>query len=292
MTITRQEANRLDKFYTKQWVAELLYKKTLQVLGLKGDELFLEPSAGQGSFSRLLSNFEAYDLKPEADNITEADFLEVDLKHSDYITIGNPPFGRRCSLAVDFFEKCAKHSKAIAFIVPVTFMKWSVQSSLNKDFALIYNLQLDEESFTFLGDDYSIRTCFQIWVRKKDYEVEQDLRIQSRPPTSHSDFELWQHNATEGSRKYVEEDWEIATWRQGYKDYNQVFTRADYQWLKEQVYNTNLQFFFIKPLNQTARKVIEQMDFNKLAKRNMSTPGFGKGDFVSYYEEVKHILKI
>ena len=30
------------------------------------------------------------------------------------------------------------------------------------------------------------------------------------------------------------------------------------------------------------------MDFNNLAARNTSTPGFGKGDFVSYYEELKN----
>jgi len=29
------------------------------------------------------------------------------------------------------------------------------------------------------------------------------------------------------------------------------------------------------------------MDFNALAARNTSTPGFGKGDFVSYYIELK-----
>jgi hypothetical protein len=32
------------------------------------------------------------------------------------------------------------------------------------------------------------------------------------------------------------------------------------------------------------------MDFNALAARNTSTPGFGKGDFVSYYIELKESL--
>ena len=31
---------------------------------------------------------------------------------------------------------------------------------------------------------------------------------------------------------------------------------------------------------------ILNMDFNLLAERNTSTPGFGKGDFVSYYNEL------
>lgn len=284
--ITKQEAKRLDKFYTKENLASALYAKTVQVLQLTGDELFLEPSAGGGSFSKLLKNVEAYDIKPEADGIIEADFLKLTLTKNDYITIGNPPFGSRCSLAIEFFEKCARHSKAIAFVVPVTFLKWSVQSLLNQDFSLAYSEQLDENSFTFMDGDYELRCCFQIWTRKSNYPNIKDLRIKHRPAVSHPDFKIWQHNATEGSRKYIDEPWEIATWRQGYKDYNSIFTRADYDWLHEQVYNTNLQFFYIQPLTEKARDIISNMDFNKLAKRNMSTPGFGKGDFVAYYEEL------
>ena len=44
--------------------------------------------------------------------------------------------------------------------------------------------------------------------------------------------------------------------------------------------------FFVKFLNQKAKDIILKMDFNNLATRNTSTPGFGKGDFVSYYEEL------
>ena len=47
-----------------------------------------------------------------------------------------------------------------------------------------------------------------------------------------------------------------------------------------------IQFFFIKPLNEIAEKKIKKMDFKQLAARNTSTPGFGKGDFVSYYNEI------
>lgn len=285
--LTNKTDRQLDKFYTKTDLAKELYAITLKELNLTGDELFLEPSAGAGSFSKLLKNVHAYDIKPETDGVIAADFLTLELDETDYITIGNPPFGSRCGLAIDFFEKAALHSKAIAFVVPVTFLKWSVQKGLNSNFKLIYSEQLPEDSFTFQGNSYEVRCCFQIWV-KSDSDLAEDksnLRILSNPPISHPDFKIWQHNATEGSRKYLEEDWEIATWRQGYKDYNKLFSRDDYNELKDMVYNTNLQFFYIKPLNEKAREIILNMDFNKLAKRNMSTPGFGKGDFVAYYME-------
>jgi hypothetical protein len=279
------EAKQLDKFYTREELARQLIDITKKTLNIT-DEMFLEPSAGSGSFSSLLDNCIAYDIKPEGEGIIQADFFKVVLDRNDYISIGNPPFGNRCLLAIDFFNKCAKHSKAIAFILPITFMKWSVQSQLDNNFSLIYSEQLDENSFTFLEEEYSVRTCFQIWVKKSEYPWFKDVRLTRRPPTSHIDFDIWQHNATEESRKYVDEPWEIATYRQGYKDYNKIFTREDYDWLKEQVYNTNIQFFFIKPKTEEARKVIGEMDFDKLSKRNMATPGFGKGDFVAYYEEI------
>lgn len=51
---------------------------------------------------------------------------------------------------------------------------------------------------------------------------------------------------------------------------------------------TKQQFFFIKPLTSEAECIILNMDFNALAERNTTTPGFGKGDFVSYYTELKN----
>ena len=68
----------------------------------------------------------------------------------------------------------------------------------------------------------------------------------------------------------------------GYKDYTKIFTKEDYNIIKEQMKN-NIQFFFIEPLCETAEKFVLSGDFTGLAARNTSTPGFGKADFVSYY---------
>jgi len=276
---------QLDKFYTKKDLAKELYNILLSEMNLTGEELFLEPSAGNGSFSSLCQNVEAYDIKPEGPNIIEADFLKLTLENKHFITIGNPPFGSRCSLAVEFFNKSAEVSDTIAMILPSTFMKWSIQSQLDKNFQLVYTKKLQEDAFTFQESDYSVRTYFMIWT-KYPLPNQKNQRILSNPPISHPDFKIWQHNATAGSRKFVDEPWEIATWRQGYNNYNEIFTHDDYEKVKDMVYNTGKQFFFIKPLNEKAKKIISLMDFNELAKRNLSTPGFGKRDFVSYYTEL------
>ena len=280
----------LDKFYTQPQVAEQCYNFLVKLYPQVANKKFLEPSAGSGNFLNYLSNYIALDIKPEDDRILTQDFLTWETAENNLITIGNPPFGSRSKLAISFFNYAAKFSDIIAFIVPVSFMKWSVQKDLSKDFSLVDYYYLPEESFTADGKPYSIRTVFQIWAKNKsEYDISINKRLQKQPPIKHEDFEIWQYNATPEAVKAVDEDWEIATYRQGYHDYNQIFTRKDYSYIKEKMTGTKKQqFFFIKPLNEIARNIIKTMDFNALAARNTATPGFGKGDFVSYYIELKN----
>lgn len=279
-----------DKFYTKTEVAKQCVDFVKKYFDLT-KELCLEPSAGDGVFLSFLPQYEAYDIAPEAENIKQQDFLTFLSDKTDFLTIGNPPFGKRSALAIDFFNKAAKFSKAICFIVPVSFMKWSVQKELDKNFKLIDFFYLEPESFLDRNKDFSVRTVFQIWTRK-DLNECFDLRLQKAPPTSHKDFNIWQYNATEAAMKVVDESWEIATWRQGYHNYNEFFNPEQREELRNRMNGSfngkKQQFFFIQPLTDESRKIILNMDFNALAERNISTPGFGKGDFVSYYNELKN----
>ena len=279
----------LDKFYTQSHVSKKCYEILIKEFPEIENKMFLEPSAGAGSFINHLTNYIALDIKPEDDRIIEQDFLTYQTDKDNFITIGNPPFGKRSKLAIDFFNKAATMSDVIAFIIPVSFMKWSVQKELNSNFALYKNIYLEPESFTEDGKPYSVRTVFQIWVKKDStYDKGINLRLAKQPPIKHSDFEIWQYNATPEAVKTVEEDWKYATYRQGYHDYNKIFTREDYDYIKEKMTGTKKQqFFFIKPLTEEAENIILSMDFNSLAERNTATPGFGKGDFVSYYTELK-----
>ena len=281
----------LDKFYTQDHVAKQCFEFLHSQLNISENAIYLEPSAGAGSFINLLSHYIALDIAPEDDRIKKQDYLKYEVDKEDFITIGNPPFGSRSKLAIDFFNKAATMSDVIAFIVPVSFMKWSVQKNLSSNFALYNYLYLEPESFTSNGKPYSVRTVFQIWVKKGgQYDNGINLRLTKQPPISHEDFKIWQYNATPESVKYIEEDWKYATYRQGYHDYNQIFTRENYDYIKEKMTadKKKQQFFFIKPLTEEAENLILNMDFNALAERNTATPGFGKGDFVSYYIERKN----
>lgn len=281
----------LDKFYTQDAQAKKCYEFLHSVLAIEQDSLYLEPSAGNGSFLKYLNNYIALDIKPEGENIIEQDYLKYEANFYNYITIGNPPFGTRSALAIDFFNKASTMSDVIAFIVPVSFMKWNVQKNLNSNFKLVDYFYLPFNSFLDNGKEFGVRTVFQVWVKsnsKYDNNII-DLRLKKQPPISHEDFLIWQYNATPGAIKYIEEDWKYATYRQGYHDYNELFDRNSYSFIKEKMTGTKKQqFFFIKPLTKEAEDIIINMDFNALADRNTSTPGFGKGDFVSYYIELKN----
>lgn len=288
-------AKELDKFYTRPQVADRLIDAACEALGLdRATQVFLEPSAGSGAFSSQIPNVLAYDLMPESADIAKADFLELlpSWEKGKTVTIGNPPFGRRAKLAIQFINRAASHTDAVCFILPNTFRRYNIQNALDDNLALIMDEDLDEDnSFTFEGDPYSLRCVFQIWVRKDGAywrDDMEDLRMIDRPPIKHDDFNCWQHNATEQSRKYLDENWKYAFWRQGYKDYGKVFTKADdYDEVKSIMHDTNLQLFLIEPLSDEAEEIILAMDRDSLAKQNLSTPGFGKADFVAEYMRLK-----
>ena len=270
----------LDKFYTKPEIAEQCYNFLKQFYPNIENEIFLEPSAGSGNFLTYLKNYEAYDIVPEGENIIKADFLSLELSHNNYVTIGNPPFGKRSKLAIDFFNHAAKFSKIIAFIVPVSFMKWGVHKELDNNFKLQAYMYIPENSFTDKGKDFSVRCVFQIWTKDN---ISHNLRILKSPPIKHEDFNIWQYNATPEAMKYIDENWKYAIYRQGYKDYHYLFLKEkEYDIVKEQM-KRNIQFFFIEPLCERAERFVHEADFEGLAARNTSTPGFGKADFVSYY---------
>jgi hypothetical protein len=282
-----EKRKELDKFYTKRSTAKRLIDTAGQVLGVDMENApTLEPSAGGGAFSTQLGNVVAYDLYPEIKNVKQQDFLSnfTIPNASERIAIGNPPFGKKGSLALQFLNKCGRLCRAVCFILPSTFKRWSVQSHVDPELHLVYEEDLPLDSFEFGGKPYSLNCVFQIWTKDMDETLE-DLRIQEKPAISHPDLTLWQYNGQEPSKKFLYEDWDVATYRQGYKDYSKVFTREDdFDEVKDIVENTTVQLMFIRFNEERAVNIFfNKMDLQKLAKKNLSTPGFGKADFIAEY---------
>lgn len=246
-------------------------------------DIFLEPSAGNGSFiDTIKTNFPnnkilSYDIDPKRNDIRVADFLNVNLdKYRNLITVGNPPFGKKSKLALEFYNKSMRHSKIVAFIVPVQFNKWLTQRKIDSKFKLIYSELLDPESFVFGNRTYKVRSVYQIWTRD-DFGFD-NLRMTKAPPLKHKDFECWQYNITPSSLKYFDYEWDFAVVRQGYKDYTElIFDKKEL--------NKSVQYMFFKAKDKKTLNNLLNIDFKMLSYLNTSTPGFGKRDLITHYIE-------
>jgi len=131
---------------------------------------FLEPSAGDGAFLELLppERRTGVDVDPKHPEIVTQDFLLEFFPRLDveqWIVVGNPPFGKNSSKAVRFFNKSAEFADVIAFVVPRTFRKASLQRRLHASFELLGDLELSDDAFLFEGKPYSVPCSFQVWRR-------------------------------------------------------------------------------------------------------------------------------
>lgn len=159
----------LDQFYTNDFIAKECFDilmEHLRELNVNCD-IWLEPSAGKGSFYKLLpENKLGIDIEPKYQGIVQSDFFTYNFEDlHNVITIGNPPFGKQCSTAIKFFNHSSKFSNVIAFIIPRTFKRISVQNQLSMEFHLIFSKDIPLTPCAFTPK-MNAKCCFQIWVKK------------------------------------------------------------------------------------------------------------------------------
>ena len=163
----------VEQYYTPKDLARNLSEELIAITG--SDRSFLEPAGGNGSFVSALESLgeekiQAVDLYPKHPRVKNADFLTHNPKGSNLVTISNPPFGRNNSLSIPFFNHAANHSEYIAFLVPRSWRKWSVQNRLDRRFHLISDRDVAVNYVTDTGErigaNNDLRTCFQIWQRQ------------------------------------------------------------------------------------------------------------------------------
>jgi hypothetical protein len=155
---TGKNRNLIDQFYTRRTVSKKCIEWVLKDLNISENDLFIEPSAGNGSFSDFLfergSIFESYDIDPKKNYIVKKDFLSPELGIEQYASfkykihcIGNPPFGSQSSMARKFIKKCCLFCDTISFILPKSFRKESYQKSFPLNFHLIKEYNLEKDAF-------------------------------------------------------------------------------------------------------------------------------------------------
>ncbi len=134
-----------DKYYTEDSLAKYCVNKTFEIVGNDWDRI-IEPSAGAGSFLKYLPKSTiAYDILPEAEQVIQADYRDVELPFIEKsLVIGNPPFGRANKLSVQFIKHSLTHSPYISFIQPISQLN---QNRTMKDTELLYSEDLGKLSY-------------------------------------------------------------------------------------------------------------------------------------------------
>lgn len=149
-----------DKYYTPVELAKYCVEKTNEIIGKDNITEYIEPSAGAGVFLDFLDKpYLAYDIEPEDDRITKADWLTVNLPYKKgRCVIGNPPFGNSNNLIKSFYNKAVLLSDYISFILPISQIN---NTQYLYKFDLVYSEDLGEQIYS----DVSLHCCFNIYKR-------------------------------------------------------------------------------------------------------------------------------
>jgi hypothetical protein len=181
-----------DQFFTPESIAKQCWETFLEKTEIDiEDYTFIEPSAGDGSFMKLLPEGSiGIDIEPRHDNIQEGDYLEWNPEDTSkkYIVIGNPPFGLRGHLALEFINHSYEFADYVAFILPQLFEsdgKGSPRKRV-KGYNLIHSETLSTNFYSPENQNIKVNGVFQIWSKhtsNSDYDIvkhsEENMKVYS-----------------------------------------------------------------------------------------------------------------
>lgn len=273
--MSRTHARTLDQFYTDPALAAELVGHLLSWLNRQGVTAthFLEPSAGEGAFLDALVHagvdavVDGVDLDPKHSRVRHGDFFNEEVAPGT-VVFGNPPFGKNAKLAVRFFNHAAQTASVIAFIVPRTFEKTSVQNRLDSRFELASQVPIDPNSFHFEGERVSVPCVFQIWSRLP----EGAHRALVHAPTTHPDFHFLK--SAQGA-SFAFQRVGVAAGRTKDLDAKHLAPPSHY---------------FLAPRPglgaQQLRARLDSIDWEPIKQRTAGNPSISKGELVAAYSAV------
>ena len=189
-TDTNKYAEELkDGYYTKPSIALKCFTTLKRIAATLKINLsaysFIEPSVGRGAFYNILPTNKriGVDINPQAKNLGNIiirDYLTWQPKENlKYVVVGNPPFGSRGHLALQFINHSYKFADIVAFILPQLFNSdgKGVPAKRVRGYSLAFSKNLPSNAFTDIaGGDISISTIFQVWTKINVQNIALDQR--------------------------------------------------------------------------------------------------------------------
>ena len=165
-----------DQFYTPVETAKKcldIFRNKLQELSIDETKYtYIESSAGSGNFLNVLptDRIIALDIEPKSDGIIQQDFLDWTPSEGDrgpFIVFGNPPFGLRGNLALQFINHSYNFADFVGYILPQLFESdgKGVPRKRVKGFNLIHSEKIPSVFYNPSGQIIQVHTVFQIWSK-------------------------------------------------------------------------------------------------------------------------------
>ena len=252
-----------EEFYTRKEDAERLYAEVIDRYGTDFD-FFIEPSCGMGAFLDLMPS-----NKIGIDIIFGTDFFEWDFPIGKNIVIGNPPFGRKGKLAMQFLNRCSKHCEVVAMILPSIFSKYTFINRVHPMMHMTYETTVTEfDRPDKIGEGPKVNCVFQIW------EKSTELRPKIIRHTSCDDFDMIHRHY---SRTSPEE-------RERLKSYDFAISQIEGKIRNcEDVTAGSVYFIKDNTSDKSVRSVMERVDFSDLSKHHVGATSLTKADIVEGY---------
>lgn len=175
---SKEDPRDKDQFFTTKQISKYCYGKTLKILEKLDIDYkkytFIEPSAGCGSFYKILPKNRriGIDIEPVGElkeELIKTNYLDYEPDiNGKYIVIGNPPFGLRGNLALRFINHSYNFADVVAFILPPLFNSTGkgVPMTRIKGYKLAHTEKLPLNSFIYPnGKVVEVSTIFQIWTK-------------------------------------------------------------------------------------------------------------------------------
>jgi hypothetical protein len=182
---TKYTSKQKDQFFTPVKTAQHcfgLFCETIKQYNENVEDfIFIEPSAGDGSFLQVLpkDNTISMDIEPQNPLITKQDYLDwKPATNKRFVVFGNPPFGLRGHLALQFINHSYEFAEYVCFILPQLFASdgKGVPRKRVTGYNLIYSTTIDTDFYEPNKNEIKVNTIFQIWSKNHentDYDIKE-----------------------------------------------------------------------------------------------------------------------